>query len=428
MRVVTYKNSGITYWSLANEQYIPVHPLVSHYLQVKNGGRSVNTKQRKAYELSFVFKYFQSRGIDLIADIEAFKLLSEKEISLFARACKFKVNVMEQNIGTTITKTAISNLLARNQPTANIVEEGTAKGRLDTFIGFYKYVYERRHGRAVIALQRQADYEQCLIDLDTARASMGSWKKQVIDPFCSRFSDEKYFELLEVIRPISEKNPFKNSRLRNELIIKVLIETGFRRGAVAKLKISDVFNDRVPRVRVTRTPDDMSDPRRDRASQKTKSHVSPISSELAKKLEYYIKGVRNVLPNTDNHEFVFVTEKNSRGTLGKPLTLRSYNHIFNVLSATLEAEVTPHTLRYKWNELFDDEMNSVARELGFDSKTIEDIRKYAMGWSAKSEMAEVYNNFKLASKAREFHLARQREAIKSRKNLRDSEYEELCKR
>ena len=98
-----------------------------------------------------------------------------------------------------------------------------------------------------------------------------------------------------------------------------------------------------------------------------------------------------------------MTEKNCRGTIGKPLALRNYNSIFKKLSNILGVEVTPHTLRYKWNEVFDVNIDSLAKELNLDSQTKEDIRKYAMGWTANSEMADIYNNFRLAVKTREHH-------------------------
>ena len=409
MKVVTYKKNGKNRCSIANDSYLPIHHLVSYYLQVELGDRSCNTIERKAYELLFFFKYFQKRKIDLIESIEGFNFLSEEEISVFAKSCKLKTKVVEQeDVTTIVTQVSLRNLMARNQPTQNIVEEGTAKGRFDTFIHFYKFVFNRIHGRAVLTQEQQKNYKKCWIELATSRKSIGSWSKKFSDPFKSNLPHEKYFELIELTKASSDNNPF-SSKLRNELIIKLFIETGLRRGAVAKLKISDVFNDKQPRVRTTRTPDDVTDPRRNKASQKTKAHVSPISSELASKLEYYIREVRNKLVNADTHEFVFVTEKDCRGTLGKPLTLRSYNNILKKISNILEVDVTPHTLRHKWNEIFDEDIDSLAKELNLDSKAKEDIRKYAMGWSAKSEVAEIYNNFRLAVKTRDYHLARQRE-------------------
>lgn len=409
MKVITYKSNGKTRYSISDDKYIPLHPIITYYLQVELGGKSSNTLERKSYELLFIFKYFKKRGIDLIQSIEELKFISEDEISIFAKACKLKALITDKEVVTTIfTQVSLRNLMARNQPTDNIVEEGTAKGRFDTFIHFVKFVFRRNHARNVITKIQQKNYNEFFIELITSKKSMGSWSKKISDPFMSNFSDEKYFELLDIIKPSNDNNPF-SSKIRNELIIKILIDTGVRRGAVAKLKISDVFNDKEPRIRVTKTPDDVTDPRRNRPSQKTKPHVSPLSPDLASRLEYYIKEIRSHIPNTDTHEFVFVTEKNCRGTIGKPLALRNYNSIFKKLSNILGVEVTPHTLRYKWNEVFDVNIDSLAKELNLDSQTKEDIRKYAMGWRANSEMADIYNNFRLAVKTRDHHLSRQRE-------------------
>ncbi|WP_350545217.1 MULTISPECIES: site-specific integrase [unclassified Pseudoalteromonas] len=409
MKVISYNNSGKTFYSICNHQYIPVHHLITYYLQVQLANKATNTIERKAYELLFALKYFNKRKIDLISDVESLKFFSEEEISIFAKSCKLKLSTLDSEaVIPIISEVALRNLMARNQPTKNIVDEGTAKGRFDTFVHFYKFVFNRCHGHAQLPHDKQVNYNKCLIELVTSRKSLGSWKKSFSDPFQSNFPDEKYFELLDITQAKSNKNPF-HSKIRNELIIKIFIETGLRRGAVAKLKISDVFNDRQPRIRVTRTPDDITDKRRYKASQKTKAHVSPISAELASKIEYYIKEVRANIPNTQTHEFVFVTEKNSRNTLGQPLSLRSYNQIFEKISNTLSVEVTPHILRHKWNEIFDVDIDSLSKELNLDYQTKEDVRKYAMGWSANSKMADIYNNFRLALKTKEYHLNRQKD-------------------
>lgn len=414
MKVAIYQSNGKSFYSLVNDSYIPIHHLVTYFLQVEIGGKQPNTKERRAYELLFVLEYFDGRRIDLIAKIENLSFLQEAEISMFVRACKLKTKVVrEKVVESIVTEKALRNLIARNQPVEHIVGKGTAHGRIDTFIQFYKFVFNRIHGRSVISKDQQVSYNKSLIELVTAKNSMGKWSKKNSDPFKSRFPGEKYFELLELIQPSCEMNPFL-SKIRNSLIVKLLIETGIRRGAVAKLKIHDIFNDRQPRISITRTPDDVTDPRRNKPAQKTKAHVSPVSRELAKALEYYITNVRSCIPNTETHEFVFVSEKNSRGTLGMPLNLGSINAIFKKISVVLDVKITPHTLRHKWNEIFDEDIDSLAKELNLDTRAKEDIRKYAMGWSAKSTMADVYNNFRLAVKTRDYHLARQREITRKR--------------
>ena len=63
----------------------------------------------------------------------------------------------------------------------------------------------------------------------------------------------------------------------------------------------------------------------------------------------------------------------------------------------------PHTLRHKWNEILDVE----GERLGVNPVLLEDIRKYAMGWSQGTTMNQVYNDKRLALKARELSKAHQ---------------------
>ncbi|ABU71922.1 site-specific integrase [Vibrio campbellii] len=119
----------------------------------------------------------------------------------------------------------------------------------------------------------------------------------VKDAFESVIPSDKFFYLLEIIRESSPENPFKSSKLRNQLIMQILINTGVRVGAVLKLKVSDLIDDwDNPRFLLTRTPNDPTDPRLERPSNKTKALSVSISSELMKLIKLYIQTVRTENP------------------------------------------------------------------------------------------------------------------------------------
>ncbi|WP_234915581.1 site-specific integrase, partial [Vibrio anguillarum] len=108
--------------------------------------------------------------------------------------------------------------------------------------------------------------------------------------------------------------------------MQILIDAGVRVGAVLKLKISDLVDDwSNPRFRLTRTPDDPSDPRLDPASNKTKALSVSISPDLMKLIKLYISTVRAASPNTHEHDFVFISEKGI--TSGQPLTYKAIHKI-----------------------------------------------------------------------------------------------------
>lgn len=123
-----------------------------------------------------------------------------------------------------------------------------------------------------------------------------------------------------------------------------------------------------------------------------------------RQIKLYIDQVRVNIPQQQPHDFIFISEKNSRGTIGQPISLKSINTIFQKLSDALQFNIHPHLLRHKWNEIFD--MQGEAQ--GIDHKLLEDIRKYAMGWSESSVMNQTYNDKRLAKKAKEISFAHQK--------------------
>jgi integrase len=204
----------------------------------------------------------------------------------------------------------------------------------------------------------------------------------------------------------SPENPFKSSKLRNQLIMQILINTGVRVGAVLKLKVSDLIEDwDNPRFLLTRTPNDPTDPRLERPSNKTKALSVSISSELMKLIKLYIQTVRTENPAAREHDFVFISEKGT--TSGQPLTYKSIHKIVDKFGEALGIKLHPHKLRHKWNEVFEDK----AREHGLTPEKIEDLRKYAMGWVEDSKMASVYNEYQLAVTVADISAKTQSKAV-----------------
>ncbi|TRO96231.1 site-specific integrase, partial [Pseudomonas aeruginosa] len=121
-------------------------------------------------------------------------------------------------------------------------------------------------------------------------------------------------------------------------------------------------------------------------------------------VKFYIDNVRIVFPRAQFHDFVFVSENDSKGTAGQPLSLKAINAIFQKLSRSLGFHVHPHLLRHKWNEIFDKKGES----LGVNPALLEDARKYAMGWSQNTTQNRRYNEKRIALKTREISMAHQK--------------------
>lgn len=255
-------------------------------------------------------------------------------------------------------------------------------------------------------LELSERYEKLRAAMRMDEDSLGKNPSQgVADPTESSIPDDVFVKMLEMILPSSPSNPFKGSRIRNYLIVSIFTQSGIRRGALAKIKISDlVLHGTSDQIRIYRSGIDATDTRLDKPNQKSKAHLATVPKSLMGQIEHYISHIRSGIHGTQFHDFIFVSEKDSRGTLGQPLSLKSINGIFKVLSKALEFHIHPHLLRHKWNELFDVK----ATEMGMESRILEEARRYAMGWVAGSSMNEIYNDKRLAAKSREISLAHQR--------------------
>ncbi|WP_444994489.1 site-specific integrase [Aliikangiella sp. IMCC44359] len=409
-----YKYNNLSFVTLISRDRIPVDPYVSAYICSSLPGYAFNTKVTYVNELKFVWDYFSAKNINLVERARSGHLLSRAEYNGFAASAKYLKGKSPHDKITRLTllsEKSLSNAIHATAVSEFKVSAETTKRRITRFIHFLTCIFDVFHGGKVIKnnMKEKLAYIVCQGKRDCDR--LKNYNSECNDPDESVIPSDTFFTLLEIIKPNSIQNPFKGSKLRNYLIISIFICSGIRRGALAKLKISDChFYSDFNKVMITRNPDDKTDPRKFRPRQKTKAHAAAIHPTIMLKLKSYIDTVRSEFPNSNKHDFVFISEKDSRDTRGYPLALNSINAIFSKLSKTLNFKITPHKIRYKWNELFDDQ----ASKMGYTSETIEDIRRYAMGWNEKSNMASIYNDFKLNLKNFEISMQRQNKLINMR--------------
>ncbi|BFO07298.1 hypothetical protein KNHN1_56760 (plasmid) [Pseudomonas guariconensis] len=110
---------------------------------------------------------------------------------------------------------------------------------------------------------------------------------------------------------------------------------------------------------------------------------------------------RRMIPGAQRHEFLWV----AMGT-GRPMSLACLNKIFKTLRLNCELlpdDLSPHTLRHTWNELFSDAVD----KHGVSPELEQKIRSRMMGWSETSGMAKVYNQRHIRKKATEVSLEMQ---------------------
>ncbi|MBY6017877.1 site-specific integrase [Halomonas denitrificans] len=357
-----------------------------------------NTILTYANQQKYLLEYFESVGIDMSDRVESGELFTEPELSDFLHAVRYRTNhsfkqspkiasferFLERELDLLIHATAHSEVKVRSS---------SARLRLSVFIKVLEFVFENTHesGARIPPKELKVRFDRLISRLKRERMGIKSSNDVVKGANEKVIPDDKLLLLIETINPNHPDNPFsKINRLRNHIIILTLLETGDRRGELAGLKLSDINDSINPSLYINRTPDDPTDPRKHRPAAKTRPRESSISKGLMKNIKLYIDTDRARHAANEEHDFLLVAHKGK--SAGKPIANKTINYIFAQLSKTLGFRVHPHLLRHAWNELFEIK----ARMLGYDSKVINDMRKYACGWSDNSEMVSLYNQANLA--------------------------------
>lgn len=409
MRLKRYQYNGLPFVSIVDENDCPLDPYVSCYITSIVTSKSPNTAARYANELLFLLKHFFKRKILLIERMKSCVFISHQEYTQFYEQCFFHKSLLESSsvlLFPDVHAKHFRNIMVANQRGIAKVSSETIQGRIRRLRLFLEWLFDELHGNKKVDEISLDQYRKLISKIKLDEQAFGRNRSQkVANADDSVIPDELFAQMLEMILPSSLSNPFSASRIRNYLIVSLIIQSGIRRGALAKLKISDChFHGSYDRIMIYRSPNDISDPRLERPNQKTKSHLATIDQSLMKQLKFYIDHIRSQFFQARTHDFIFVSEKDSRGTIGLPISLKAINRIFRCLSKKLDFHVHPHLLRHKWNEIFDLQ----GERLGVSPSLLEDVRKYAMGWSQNSSMAQLYNDKRLAKKAKEISMAHQK--------------------
>lgn len=408
MRVKRYLYNGIPFVSIVDESDCPVDPYVACYVNSILSSKSPNTTIRYANELMFVLRHFSGKGINLPARISSCEYISYKEYIQFYEHCFFQKTKIDSEtvlVFPKINDKLLRNIIVANQRGISKVRSETIQGRVRRLRLFLTWLFDEFHGNNNLNEAMLDQFQKLISKIKIDEQGFGRNRPQTVSNLeDSVIPDDVFSKMIEMVLPSSPNNPYTSSKVRNYLIIFIIMQSGIRRGALAKIKISDChFHGTYDRIKIYRSINDTSDLRLEKPNQKTKSHYATIDRSLMEQLKFYIDHIRVEFPQSYTHDYLFVSEKNSRGTIGLPISLKAINSIFERLSTALKFHVHPHLLRHKWNEIFDVE----GERLQVSPALLEDIRKYAMGWSQNSSMPQLYNEKRLASKARELSKSHQ---------------------
>ena len=217
--------------------------------------------------------------------------------------------------------------------------------------------------------------------------------------------------LIELIAINSPDNPFEEkNRLRNYLIIQILLNTGLRLGELLNLRTSDLLK-MVEQyyLRIVNIDHKEEDSRKDQPRLKNRysERFVGISKQLYDLLEYYIKEKRKPFKDRRklkiSHGFLFTS------SLGKPIAKRTVADIFHKISQNIinksEAlkKLSPHDLRHTFADNFLEYLIEVEKK---DMERAKDELRMICGWNESSVMPAYYASRYIARVANEHNIKR----------------------
>lgn len=401
------KGKSKRFVAIVDEHCLPVSPWVSNYLTLQHSSAPFSSKDQFAKQLVVVLRYFKEQHIDIEERVLSGTFFTVAEIMGFCESCKFVASSKLSNV-ISINKfndKSLDNAIHASQVATDSVKAATTKGKIKQFVGFVEFIYLHTHADNMMPAQLTHKYNLLKTTISTFFEGLrGNFNTKCVGEAEQSIPTGKFLELLDIIRTDSPNNPFKRSKLRNYLVVLMYIETGNRRGDHASLKISDLkLQGSFDEISIIRRSDDPTDSRTKTPSTKTQGHKSYLPKHLMKDVERYINDVRTTYPKSGSHDFLFITENNSRGTAGEPLSLSGIDKLFEKLSKLIGFHVHCHLLRHKFNET----LTEIAKMQGIGDVDLDEMRKYLMGWSNNSAMGAIYNRFKISVQSREMNQARQ---------------------
>ena len=353
--------SGERFPVLLNGNGIPM-PLPTRYVVNKlRDSDQVATIQNKLRAIRFLYQWAAeyTPPIDLEQRLRTGEFLTTEHLLSFKEWVRSRKSINVVQMRTQVLpgdKGAVSN--------------NTVNTYIDAVCGFVIWAHETQGGVPERELKRHfLKWRSNKLTATPARALFA-------------LTAEQQKRLLLHIHPRSATNPFHQPiRLRNYLIVCVLLYCGVRRGELLKLRVSDVQTRAVDTgyLTVVRRPDDPDDPRPHAPNVKTRGRRLYISDELRGLLVAYLRQRKSKQP------YLFVDPDNGSPLNGGAITVMM-ERIRNTDSNLAAAEMTAHTLRRS----FEENLTPVLEESGLPPDIQASIRNYVSGWSERSQQAAVY--------------------------------------
>lgn len=390
--------SGEMYSVLLYESGLPaLYPNLFVTINHRNESDASNTCYIALEHLRYLYEICDFLDIDIVQRCIAGDFLSKQEMESLVKWAKRTVKTFREHVAKQKSKNVVSLVpKMKKLETARAVmvvdHEGdispaTAYNRLTTFAEYIGWLEEE------LFPSKDTTAEQLLKSLRPKKFSKEG-ETEITDENYKSLTPHEVLRVLDVVRPDSPDNPWKNESLRhrNQLIINMLEAIGFRRGELLKVRPKDVKkNPRNGRRYVTiRSKVDLDDSRLYRPETKTLGRHVPMDKRLSEMYDNYLIHHRSNANGAEFIPYLFVTH-NHRTSTNQALSIAAVNKICREISEVVGFRVHPHAFRHSWNDKFSKHADKRIAEGKVSEAKSESDRQKLMGWHEGSKMAKEYS-------------------------------------
>lgn len=382
--------------------------LTVHY---RNSSKASNTCHVVLEQLRYLCEVLDFLDIDLVARCLRGAFLKIDELESIVKWAGYTVKDFREhaskikrkqisNLKDTVKRIEVARAVIVVESESGVCNE-TAYNRLTTFAEYIEWL-ERK-------LYPTKESKSGFFLKSIRNKRYPSYDDELVEEYKS-FTTEQMEKILDIVRPESPINPWKNVavKYRNQLIVNILKATGCRRGELLRIKVEDIkqrSGSDGGKILI-RNREDNDDYRLARPEAKTKGRYVPIVRGLAAMCDNYIVEHRGDTPGIRSNPYLFITHK-ARGR-NSALSLAAINKIFRDLTSAVGFNVHPHAFRHYWNDRFSEKADELIAINRVSESKSESDRQKLMGWSVNSKMAKYYSKRHEDKRALEFGIKLQK--------------------
>jgi len=365
-------------------------------VELRPSNLQINSIANHLQNLKWLFDWEAKNQRNLYAEFHKKNFLEINDIEKIKKHLSLDIN--HQKALASVKKKVISlNSIPQVIDVTPTVSANVLYNRLSSVSKYLTFISKVATAQSNDAATMQA-IERMSKQLEGARPKRGKKKKTIGKRTDTGLPKGVLDDFIAVSRYDSEHNPFSNAglRLRNDLLFRLLDETGIRPGELLSLR-NDRINlvGEVKSITVARTHDDPHDPRVKQPVAKTLERMIAIKPQTAALLHSYVTEVRKIIQGANKHPYLFVSHKGK--TAGQPLTQEGFGQVVLEMKKTKPefAVVFPYYFRHNFNDVMSEKIdkNNELANAGvegyehIDSDKEAKMRKQTMGHTSDASAA-----------------------------------------